>query len=110
MSKQFVEPLIAENAKLKETIKLNKAIILENILTSNNLDAETKAKIMAEFLHDDNGAKIRWNEEDEGWEDICGDCNKPWCKGGEYDDDNQWFCEDCYVTPSDSEDEDDNSP
>lgn len=58
------------------------------------------------FAYDDNGAKVTWNAEDGGWEDVCGDCNKSWCEGGEYDENNQWFCVDCYVTPSDSEDED----
>lgn len=52
MSKQFVEPLIAENAKFKEIIEQNKAVILEKILASY-FDAETKAKIIAEFTKEE---------------------------------------------------------
>lgn len=52
------------------------------------------------FAYDDNGAKVTWNAEDGGWEDVCGDCNKSWCEGGEYNKANQWYCVDCYVPPS----------
>lgn len=91
MSKQFVEPLIAENAKLKEIIAAQQLIIDAKM-------AELESKCQP-FIYSEDGVKVRWNEEEEGWEDVCRDCNKPWCEDGKYDEDNQWFCEDCYDVP-----------
>ena len=56
------------------------------------------------FAYDDNGAKVTWNAEDGGWEDVCGHCNKSWCEGGEYNDSNQWYCVDCYVSEDEESD------
>lgn len=66
------------------------------------LDEWTK---LPAYTYDDNGAKVKWNKETEGWEDLCEDCDKMWEKGGGYRN-KKWYCVDCIIN-QDSEDEDD---
>jgi len=110
MSKQFVEPLVAENAKLREIIESQQKLIDAKMAMMQELDegeSDDNNSVLDEADYpfavkpetDDKGAKITWDDVEHGWTDVCGDCNKPWCEGGEYGEDEQWFCKDCYVEP-----------
>jgi hypothetical protein len=84
MSKQFVDPLVAENAKLKEIVESQQKMIHERMAMDPRY-----------ILRDD--VFVNADEEDEGFCNEC-HCWEPICKFVEGDK-LQQPCKGCYIEP-----------
>jgi len=75
-------------------------------MTTNN---EMKIDINETQQYSDDGNKIWWNSETEGWEDMCEECGKLWNEDGDYQGNYcKWYCKECQVDLTFSDEEDEN--
>ena len=69
---------------------------------------EMKIDINETQQYSDDGNKIWWNSETEGWEDMCEECGKLWNEDGDYQGNYcKWYCKECQVDLTFSDEEDD---